>query len=242
MSSFFGKAILGLVQAFVFNWIYFEIDSFNLHVHAIRRHFFSAFVWLSAHPPFIMGYVLAAATMSRLVLAHDCPDANVESLGEAFILRSEAELSDGLRWFYCIGLGVALFCMGIISLSHVHKKIPNQRLSKRPRMILRAAVAIVIICLPLAKSFTSLTLMATTTCLVVLVLAADIYGNTCIGDGFFTCFWAEREPGCSYSYSAECQVRRKELRDKVKRGEKLTVEDLAREDTNQQQRGIELLG
>lgn len=32
------KAILGLTQAFCFNWLYFEIDSFNLHYHAIRRH------------------------------------------------------------------------------------------------------------------------------------------------------------------------------------------------------------
>src|SRR5215471_3665267 len=94
MSSFFGKAILGLIQAFAFNWIYFEIDNFNVHVHAIRRHFISSFLWLTAHLPFIMSYVLAAATMSRLVLAHDCPDANAEDLGETFVSRSEAELSD----------------------------------------------------------------------------------------------------------------------------------------------------
>lgn len=38
INAFFGKAVLGLIQAFTFNWIYFEIDSFNLHTHAIRRH------------------------------------------------------------------------------------------------------------------------------------------------------------------------------------------------------------
>lgn len=37
INAFFGKAVLGLVQAFTFNWIYFEIDSWNLHTHAIRR-------------------------------------------------------------------------------------------------------------------------------------------------------------------------------------------------------------
>lgn len=41
VNAFFGKAVLGLVQAFAFNWIYFEIDSFNLHTHAIRRHVIS---------------------------------------------------------------------------------------------------------------------------------------------------------------------------------------------------------
>ncbi|KAF1357515.1 hypothetical protein EJ07DRAFT_157520 [Lizonia empirigonia] len=41
VNAFFGKAVLGLIQAFTFNWIYFEIDSFNLHTHAIRRHIIS---------------------------------------------------------------------------------------------------------------------------------------------------------------------------------------------------------
>jgi low temperature requirement protein LtrA len=35
--AFLGKAILGLIQAFLFNWIYFDIDANNIHVHAIRR-------------------------------------------------------------------------------------------------------------------------------------------------------------------------------------------------------------
>jgi low temperature requirement protein LtrA len=54
INAFFGKAVLGLIQAFVFNWIYFEIDSFNLHTHAIRRHVFSALTWFSIHLPFVM--------------------------------------------------------------------------------------------------------------------------------------------------------------------------------------------
>ncbi|CAD6585343.1 MAG: hypothetical protein ASARMPRED_002140 [Alectoria sarmentosa] len=41
INAFFGKAVLGLIQAFSFNWLYFEIDSWNLHTHAIRRHFVS---------------------------------------------------------------------------------------------------------------------------------------------------------------------------------------------------------
>ena len=38
INAFFGKAVLALIQAFAFNWMYFEADSFNLHKHAIRRH------------------------------------------------------------------------------------------------------------------------------------------------------------------------------------------------------------
>ena len=41
INAFFGKAVLALVQAFAFNWMYFEVDSFNLHKHAIRRRVWS---------------------------------------------------------------------------------------------------------------------------------------------------------------------------------------------------------
>lgn len=38
LNAFFGKAALGLVQAFCYNWIYFELDGADLYAHAIRRH------------------------------------------------------------------------------------------------------------------------------------------------------------------------------------------------------------
>lgn len=41
LNAFFGKACLGLVQAFCFNWIYFELDGADLHQHAIRRNVLS---------------------------------------------------------------------------------------------------------------------------------------------------------------------------------------------------------
>lgn len=37
MNAFLGKSILGLCQAYIFNWLYFDVDGSNLHVHAIRR-------------------------------------------------------------------------------------------------------------------------------------------------------------------------------------------------------------
>ena len=38
ISAFYGKAVLGLIIAFVFNMLYFEIDAKNIYTHAIRRH------------------------------------------------------------------------------------------------------------------------------------------------------------------------------------------------------------
>jgi low temperature requirement protein LtrA len=37
INAFLGKAILGLIQAFTFNWIYFDIDGRSVNLHAIRR-------------------------------------------------------------------------------------------------------------------------------------------------------------------------------------------------------------
>lgn len=64
-----------------------------------------------------MSYVIASASLSKLVLAHDCNDTDTETLDESYIGRSEAEIPIGLRWFYCAGLGIALFCMSGSSLS-----------------------------------------------------------------------------------------------------------------------------
>jgi hypothetical protein len=141
-------------------------------------------VWVTAHLPFIMGYVLAASTLSRLVLAHDCPDADEHDLAEHYEEASEAELSHGLRWFYCGGLGVALIMMAVISFCHIHKKLEQGRLRKRPRLIIRLCVAVIIICLPTADSLNSLELISITTALVFFVLCIDLYGISCVGDRF----------------------------------------------------------
>ena len=59
-----------------------------------------------------MSYILASGALSKLVVAHDCINADPETLTELYALRSEGEIRIGLRWFYCAGLGIALACMG----------------------------------------------------------------------------------------------------------------------------------
>ncbi|KAI9819803.1 MAG: hypothetical protein M1832_003878 [Thelocarpon impressellum] len=220
INAFFGKAVLGLVQAFAFNWLYFEIDGDDLFQHAIRRHVKTALAWNVIHLPFIMGYVLAAATLSRLVVAHDCAGADLKNLTKFYVAKSEEELSDALRWFYCAGLGIALASMGIISLTHVHKDIRGARLRKRHRLAVRFAVSIVLLCLPTAHSLNSLELIATTTSLVLLVLTVDLYGASCVGTSVFG-----RRTTCRYE--AECSLKRKELENAIRTGEKIEVEKIA---------------
>ncbi|KAG9015652.1 hypothetical protein FRB90_004605 [Tulasnella sp. 427] len=196
MNAFFGKAILSLIQAYCFNIIYFDVDGSHHHVHAIRRHALTASVWINAHLPFIMGFTISGAALSRLVVAHDSPNTDPESLTETYAERSEAELLYGWRWFYCAGLGVAFICMALISASHVHAPLPTQRISKRYRLAFRIAVAIAWICLPIATELNSIELIGITTSMTVLTLAIDIYGMSCKDESF----WGGEE--CKY----ECRT------------------------------------
>ncbi|KAI4219338.1 MAG: hypothetical protein L6R36_008391 [Xanthoria steineri] len=221
INAFFGKAVLGLIQAFCFNWLYFEIDGWNIQTHAIRRHVLSSVIWITIHLPFIMSYVLAGASLSRLVVAHDCQDAEVEQLSGNSAVLSEEEIPRGLRWFYCAGLGAALLSMSVISYTHVHKKFDGQRVTKRSRLGLRVAVALIMICLPLAESLSSLQLTSTSTGLVVLVLIFDLYGCTFVGESFV-------RDGRKCKYWADCpRKRRRALEEAMKSGVMVKVEELA---------------
>ncbi|KAF2672246.1 hypothetical protein BT63DRAFT_369506 [Microthyrium microscopicum] len=223
INAYFVKAVLGLIQAFTFNWLYFEIDNFNMHSHAIRRHFFSAFLWISAHMPFTMAFSLAGAALSKIVLAHDTADADPENLMDPYKTKSEAEVEVGLYWFYCAGLGVALISTGMISLSHRTKVIPGARMTKNARLSYRLLAGVAIILLPLAhERMNSLEFVAVTTCIVFSVLLLELAGTTCSGAEF----WGFREKRFC-TYSANCKISKRELAEKAKTGEVLDLEKLA---------------
>ncbi|MCJ1420729.1 hypothetical protein MMC32_007088, partial [Xylographa parallela] len=222
-SSFFGKAILGLIQVFTLNMLYFDIDSHNLYTHAIRRHYIAFTFWIWLHLLFIMSFVLASGALAKLVIAHDCGSADPATLTAAYAQKSEPEIDIGLRWFYCAGLGIALACMGGISASHKHKEIGSQRVRKRHRLAIRFGVAIILVCLPLAAGLNSLKLLATTTGLVAFVLMVDLWGCTCEHEAF----WCGNNRKCRYS--AECTLQRKDI-EAMQMGGVVDVEDLARRD------------
>ena len=173
-----------------------------------------------------MAFVLSSSALAVLVRAHDCPNTPLESLFETFIHRSEEHISEALRWYYCGGLGIALFCLAAISLSHTHRKIPNQRLRKETRLLFRVIVSIAIICLPKAH-LNSLQLIATTTGLVVCVLVVDIVGMSRWGENIF---WEDTCKRNNASYEARCGVKKEELEQSAKDGTVLNVEEIARRD------------
>ncbi|KYG42820.1 hypothetical protein M433DRAFT_146436 [Acidomyces richmondensis BFW] len=195
IDAFFGKAILGLIQCFCFNWIYFEIDGSNLHTHAIRRAKFSAMTWSMSHLPFIMAFVLGGGAWPVF----------------------EAEILPGIRWFYCTGFGVALACMGVISLSHVHKEIEGLRLRKRWRLVSRFSVAAVLVFLPLATVLDSLDLVAVVTCLVCFTLGVELWASSC-------CYEKLTQRSTPCRYVGRCG--RREIEALIRNGEAIDVEGL----------------
>ena len=141
-----------------------------------------------------MSFVLAGGALARLVVATDTPDANKDHLTEEYAARSETEIRNGIRWFYCAGLGIALMLMGIIAMTHIHKDVGDLRLSKKYRLIGRFIVAIILICLPLATRLDSLELVATVTCLVLFTLMLELWATSCCNERLFG-----RSKKCQYT-------------------------------------------
>ena len=227
-NAFLGKAILGLVQSFVFNWLYFEVDGSNLKMHAIRRHPNSAFIWQYAHLTLAMSFILASAALSKMVVATDCPNAPYEALTAFYQHKSDTEVHLGLRLYYCIGLGVALFSMGLISFSHEHREPMGAcRLPKWARLLNRGAVCVIFFCLPAVghERLNSLNLIATTTCLSVWVLLFETYAKACRQESFFGfgkgAKMGEKDGGGGRCYTAVCTKRELErVMKEVDAGEK----------------------
>ncbi len=135
-----------------------------------------------------MALALAGASLSRLVVAHDCANAHLDELSDLiadYEKDSVDRLSDGLRWFYCAGLGVATLSMAGISVSHVHKEFALPRIRKRYRISFRICVGCVLVGLAEARQLDSLGLISTTTALILSVLAAEIYGGSDSKTSFF---------------------------------------------------------
>lgn len=106
-------------------------------------------------------------------------------------------------------------------MAHVHKEFEGQRIAKKHRLAVRVGVALILICLPLAHKLNSLAMISTTTGLVAFALTVDVYGSTSICDTF----WRDTS---ICKYSAECQVRKKDIETAIKTGEKIVVEEISK--------------
>jgi hypothetical protein len=231
-NAIFGKAALSLVQAFCVNWMYFEIDLLNMQVHAIRRHYFSAWIWIFGHLPFAMGYTLAATAMSKIVLAHDCSNADEGSLGEPYDTRSLAEISKGLRWFYCGGLCAALMFSCIISLSHLYHVSEDARLTRESRLTVRFAAAIAILLQPLVSKnrLESLAPVGIPCFVIIGCLIVDLYGLSRRDDDFWLGEFSPLQKKAT-THAAHCTLddeHKSTIKTNLEMGQSTSIKDILR--------------
>lgn len=107
--------------------------------------------------------------------------------------------------------------MAVISVSHIHKEPEGIRLSKKFRLLFRLAVAIILICLPLAHELNSLELVGTVTGLLVLLLVSELWAASNCHERLFG-----RDRACQYT--GRCPKGR--LLEMVKHGRPVEVDHL----------------
>ena len=167
-----------------------------------------------------MAYILSAAGLCKMVVLTDCSNAPLDGLTEFYQHRSAETLPLGLRLYYCVGLGLALFFMGLISLSHEHKvPLGMCRLPKWGRLANRFGVCVIFFCLPAAQGLNSLSLIAITTSLSVWTLFFEIWAKSCRKESFFG-----EDKECKYT--AHCSRRR--LDDATKENGEIDIVELGR--------------
>ncbi|KAJ7057067.1 hypothetical protein C8F01DRAFT_1153281 [Mycena amicta] len=104
-----GRAMLSLMVAFNFNWLYFDSAVTKHFVHAIRRHWIAGYFFTLLHLPLCMSLLLASAAVNALVTSNRI---DPESGG------------GGLKWFFGAGLGVSLCIMATIGA--LHRNLDNK--------------------------------------------------------------------------------------------------------------------
>ena len=112
--------------------------------------------------------------------------------------------------------------MGIISITHDHKEIEGLRLKKRWRLCGRFAIAIILICLPLAEGLNSLQLVGTVTGLITFALVLELWASSSCNVKL-----CSRCTPCKYT--GHCG--KKDLEALIKEGREVDTKQLSRDPT-----------
>ncbi|OKL63241.1 hypothetical protein UA08_01337 [Talaromyces atroroseus] len=150
------RAVWTLIIAFCLNWMYLHNDCAVHFTHPLRHTVLTAFAWVTLHLPLIAS-LLAGGHVS------------------AASADEEESFTMGQRWLLCAGLGVGVFCLYIMALLYSSNDAGcTLMLPKKFRLIMRPAVGLILVLLPLAKS---LNLTETLSVIMALVVFCLIWEN-----------------------------------------------------------------
>ncbi|KAJ7507266.1 hypothetical protein B0H11DRAFT_2219094 [Mycena galericulata] len=150
-----GRALLGLMIAFNLNWMYFGSQACKHFIHAIRRHWFSGFLFTTLHLPLCMALLLASSATNRLVISDSI----------------DSDSGGGLKWFFGAGLGVSMCSMATLGVLHKNLDEEEGFIDREPckvratisrKLVLgaRYAAGLAMILIPLVKELSSIVFLA----------------------------------------------------------------------------------
>ncbi|EJD45797.1 hypothetical protein AURDEDRAFT_184694 [Auricularia subglabra TFB-10046 SS5] len=166
LSEVYGRAVLGLIIAFNFAWIYFDVEATGTFTHALRRHWFSSIAWNQLHWPLSGSLILASAALSRLVLL-------------------EHEVGKGHRWYFGGGLGCAMITLAFIGALHRNLEPDGlTRLRRRTMFAIRIIVGIVLCLMPVVPSanLSATAFLGVATGLTTFCVVAEVYGKLYVSE------------------------------------------------------------
>ncbi|TDL27722.1 hypothetical protein BD410DRAFT_835037 [Rickenella mellea] len=129
-----GRSFLALMLAFNLNWLYFGSEACSEFIHALRRHWFTGFIFTYIHLPLVMSLLLASSAVNKLVISSD--------------------VATGLKYYFGAGIGTAVLCMSTIGVLHKRLDSCTGLLGVGRTVILgtRYVMGVVMILLPLAHA------------------------------------------------------------------------------------------
>ncbi|KAJ6481683.1 hypothetical protein C8R45DRAFT_1002690 [Mycena sanguinolenta] len=148
-----GRSILCLMIAFNLNWMYFGSQACRHFIHAIRRHWFSGFLFTTLHLPLCMSLLLASSAIPHLVTSTSI----------------DSELGGGLKWFFGAGLGASVWTMATIGLLHknlddeeglTERTTVRRTISRRVVLGIRYAAGLAMTLMPIADDLSSIQFLA----------------------------------------------------------------------------------
>ncbi|CAI7612174.1 unnamed protein product [Penicillium bialowiezense] len=160
------RAVWTLVIAFCLNWLYSHADGALDTIHPLRHSVYTAFPWALIHLPLIASLLAGGHVAAQSV--------------------SEKEFEDPQRWLLCGGLGVGMLFLYIYALLHKSNDKPGALVLNKPfRLVMRLAVGIITILLPLAHHLDATEVLSIIMALFVFTLIWETVTSLKKG----ACFW-----------------------------------------------------
>lgn len=154
----FGRACFAVIVSFMLCFVYFDADASRTFVHALRRHFFPSTLYTIVHFPLTVALIVMSSSLTELI--------------------PNAEVDQGMEWYYSGSLAVALCCIAFLGATHASlDQRGTSLLNRETRILARLVVAIIFALLPLKSDWRTIDYLAVHACLLIVLVAFETTGK-----------------------------------------------------------------